>query len=257
MKQALAIALLVSALAFPQQAATEPCVQGRLLAEELLSTEHLPGLQFAVLDQGLRACSVAIGYSNLEHRVPVTEITRFRIGSISKTLTSAALGLLVEEGRLDLDAPIQKYVPTFPEKEYPITTRQLAGHLSGLPHYGPEDFINTTHYPDVIAALDKFKDRDLLFEPGDRFQLFIVRMEPDFGSAPGSGRGRVPRTDADTRVFRPLGMPHTVADHYAQLIPHRTAFYEVVGGPARRSTRRQSTTVTSGPVAAFSRPPKI
>ena len=188
--------------------------------------QNLPGLQGAVLADGRLACSVAIGYADLEQEVPVTEITRFRIGSISKTLTSAALGLLAEDERLDLDVPVQRYVPSFPEKTHPITTRQLAGHLSGLPHYGPQDFINTTHYPDVIAALDKFKDRELLFEPGDSFAY------SSFGwnliSAVLQEAAGVEFLELmQTRVFSPLDMPHTLADQYAQLIPHRTSFSEV------------------------------
>jgi len=103
---------------------------------------------------------------------------------------------------------------------------KLAGHLSGLPHYGSEDFINTKHYPDVIAALDKFKDRELLFEPGDRFAY------SSFGwnliSAVLQEAAGVEFLELmQTRVFGPLDMPHTLADQYAELIPHRTSFYEV------------------------------
>ena len=227
MKRALAFVLLVSAPAFCQQTNTaDPCAQAHAHLEEWFLDQNLPGLQGAVLADGRLVCSVAIGYADLEQQVAVTEITRFRIGSISKTLTSAALGLLVEDERLDLDAPVQRYVPSFPEKTHPITTRQLAGHLSGMPHYGPQDFINTKHYSDVIAALDKFKDRELLFEPGERFAY------SSFGwnliSAVLQEAAGVEFLELmQTRVFSPLDMPHTLADQYAQLIPHRTSFYEV------------------------------
>ena len=52
--------------------------------------------------------------------MPVTSLTRFRIGSASKPLTAATVGLLYERGRLDLDAPVQEYVPGYPEKRWPI-----------------------------------------------------------------------------------------------------------------------------------------
>lgn len=62
------------------------------------------------------------GYADAENRVPVREETKFRIGSVSKPLTAAAVGLSVEQGKLDLDAPVQQYVLTFRQKRRPITT---------------------------------------------------------------------------------------------------------------------------------------
>jgi CubicO group peptidase (beta-lactamase class C family) len=88
-----------------------------------------------VIKDGHVIWSEGFGMADLEQQVPATPLTRFRVGSVSKPLTSAALGLLVEEHKLDLDAPIQKYVPSFPQKPWPITTRQLAGHLAGIRHY--------------------------------------------------------------------------------------------------------------------------
>ena len=95
----------------------------------------IPGLQVAVAVDGKLVWSEGFGYADLAGKVPVTAETQFRIGSVSKPLTAAAVALLYEEGRLDLDAPVQRYVPSFPDKGYPITTRQLAGHLAGIRHY--------------------------------------------------------------------------------------------------------------------------
>jgi hypothetical protein len=67
--------------------------------------------------------------ADLEGQAATTRQTKFRIGSVSKPLTSAAVGLLFQEGQLDLDAPVQRYVPSFPAKRWPITTRELAGIL--------------------------------------------------------------------------------------------------------------------------------
>jgi CubicO group peptidase (beta-lactamase class C family) len=84
----------------------------------------------------------------------VTPLTRFRVGSVSKSLTAAALGLLVEEGKLDLDAPVQRYVPAFPRKRWPVTTRQAAGHLAGIRHYLPGEFESRRHYATVAEHVD-------------------------------------------------------------------------------------------------------
>uniref|UniRef100_A0A8D2LPT5 Lactamase beta n=2 Tax=Varanus komodoensis TaxID=61221 RepID=A0A8D2LPT5_VARKO len=89
---------------------------------------------------GKEVWSEGMGYADVENRVPCKPETVARIASISKSLTMVAVAKLWEEGRLDLDAPVQKYVPEFPEKEYEgekvtITTRLLASHLSGIRHY--------------------------------------------------------------------------------------------------------------------------
>ncbi|XP_053740733.1 serine beta-lactamase-like protein LACTB, mitochondrial isoform X1 [Synchiropus splendidus] len=99
-----------------------------------------PGLVVGVSVNGHQVWSEGFGYSDLENRVPCGPTTVMRIASISKPLTSAAAALLCEEGKLDLDAPVQKYVPEFPVKQFDgqdvtITPRLLLSHLSGIRHY--------------------------------------------------------------------------------------------------------------------------
>lgn len=62
--------------------------------------------------------TIGIGYADLENRVPCTSETVMRIASVCKPLTSAAAARLCEEGKLDLDVPVQKYVPEFPQKQF-------------------------------------------------------------------------------------------------------------------------------------------
>ena len=135
----------------PQASADEPgdltarITEGQALIRELMRQEKLPGVSVTVLRNGKQIWTEGFGYADLEQKVPVGPETRFRIGSISKTLTAALLGLLVEEGKLDLDQPVQKYAPAYPEKRFPLTTRIVAGHLSGIPHYSEAEFLNHTH----------------------------------------------------------------------------------------------------------------
>jgi serine beta-lactamase-like protein LACTB, mitochondrial len=82
----------------------------RAVAKELLS-RGIPGLAIAVAVDGRIVYSEGFGFADLEERVPVWPTTKFRIGSVSKPLTAVALVQLVEQGKLDLDAPVQKYVP--------------------------------------------------------------------------------------------------------------------------------------------------
>ena len=95
----------------------------RTLMTAVMEESGTPGMSVAVGIDGRVVWSEGFGYADVEHRVPVWEETKFRIGSVSKPVTAAAIGLLVEQGKLDLDAPVQRYVPSFPEKRWSITTR--------------------------------------------------------------------------------------------------------------------------------------
>jgi len=208
------------------QSIPEAIQSARAIVERFRTEHDVPGMSIAVAVRGEIVWEEEWGLADVEDGTPVDQNTRFRIGSVSKALTSAAVGLLYEQGRLDLDAPVQRYVPTFPEKEYPITTRQLGGHTSGIPHYGSDDFANFVRYESVVAALDKFKDRELLFAPGERFAY------SSFGynliSAVVEGAAGVPFLEfMDSAVFAPLGMQLTIVDDYRLIIPGRTDFYEL------------------------------
>src|SRR5262245_27751444 len=104
--------------------------------------QRIPGIQVAIAVDGNLVWSQGFGYADLARKIPVTNESQFRVGSVSKALTAAAVGLLYERGVLDLDAPVQRYVPTFPDKGYPITTRQLAGHLAGIRHYRGDEAVS-------------------------------------------------------------------------------------------------------------------
>ena len=102
--------------------------------------QSIPGAVLAVSKDGKLVCSVGLGYSDVENGVPCSPLTVMRVASISKAMSAVALMQLWEKGKVDLDAPIQKYVPYFPEKEFEgkpvtITTRQLLTHTAGIRHY--------------------------------------------------------------------------------------------------------------------------
>jgi serine beta-lactamase-like protein LACTB, mitochondrial len=120
------------ASAAPAQAA-QPYAEARANADKIgnkLMARGIPGLALAVAVNGRLVYAQGFGYADLQERVPAWPTTRFRIGSISKPLTAVALMQLVKQGRVDLDAPVQRYVPSFPDKGTKITPRLLAGHLA-------------------------------------------------------------------------------------------------------------------------------
>jgi CubicO group peptidase (beta-lactamase class C family) len=104
---------------------------------EFVKASRTPGIAMTIRDDTGLIYSGSAGYANLESANFVDPATTmFRIGSTSKALTSYAAALLHERGQLDIDAPIQTYVPSFPEKQNGETTvRLLAGHLAGIRHY--------------------------------------------------------------------------------------------------------------------------
>src|SRR5262245_27709804 len=100
-----------------------------------MKAKGIPGLSAAVLLAGEIRWAKGYGLSDLENDVPTVPATLFRLASVSKTLTAVAVMQLAERGKLDLDAPIQKYCPKFPEKPWPVTARELLAHLAGVRHY--------------------------------------------------------------------------------------------------------------------------
>ena len=183
-----------------------------------------PGAQIAVSRGGRVVWSKSFGCADLELDVPVGPDTRFRIGSVSKPLTAAAVGLLVEDGKLDLDAPVQTYVPVFPRKAWPVTTRQLAGHLAGIRHYEGAEFLNRDHYATVRAGLSMFEKDALLFEPGTSYSYSSYGW--NLVSAVVEGASGEPfLAFMEKRVFTPAGMTHTSADEVTPIIPGRSRFY--------------------------------
>ncbi len=204
---------------------TDAIAHARLLAQAMTEESRTPGLSVAVGVDGEIVWSEGFGYASVEQRTPVWPETKFRIGSISKPLTAAALALLYEQGRLDLDAPVQRYVPTFPEKRWPITTRQVAGHLAGIRHYRNREFLSSRRYATVAEGLEIFQDDTLLFEPGTRYSYSSYGWNLLSAVVEGAA-GENFLSYMRRHVFQPLGMTHTVADHTDSIIPHRTEFYD-------------------------------
>jgi len=202
----------------------ETVTRMRTLVCERLSS-HIPGVQVAVAIDGTLVWSEGFGYADAARKRPVTRATQFRIGSVSKPLTAAAVVLLYEQGKLDLDAPIQRYVPTFPDKGYPISTRQLAGHLAGIRHYKDREFFLNRHFATVRDGLAIFQDDSLLFPPGTRFSYSSYGWNLVSAAVEGAaGEDFLPYISA--RVFRPLGLTHTAPDRADSVLPDRTQFYD-------------------------------
>jgi serine beta-lactamase-like protein LACTB, mitochondrial len=222
---ALAQSTTVATLEIPHAAAREFADKQ---AKEWLS-RGIPGLAIAVAVDGKLVYSEAFGYADLEERVPAWPTTKFRIGSISKPLTAVALMQLVEAGKIDLDAPVQKYVPSFPDKGAVITVRMLAGHLGGIRHYQGNEFDIQKHYPNVLESLKIFENDPLVAPPGTKFSYSSYGFNL-LSAVIESAAGEEFLTYMQQRVFAPLGLVHTTADQNSQIIEQRSRFYDIPKG---------------------------
>jgi CubicO group peptidase (beta-lactamase class C family) len=203
----------------------EAIQDSRTLILEIMEEAGIPGASVAVGIGGRIVWAEGFGWADVELGVPVTTLTKFRVGSVSKPITAAGLGLLVERGQLDLDAPVQTYVPGFQEKRWPITTRQLGGHTAGIRHYRGAEMMSARRYPTVASGLEIFADDSLLFEPGTEYSYSSYGW--NLLSAVMEGASGVDfLTFMRDEVFEPLGLRHTVADHTDSIITFRTRFYE-------------------------------
>ncbi len=204
---------------------TEVVNQSRTLIDSVMRARNIPGLSIAVSMDGNVVWSEGFGYANLEQQTSVTSTTKFRIGSVSKSLTSVALGQLYEQGKLDFDSPVQSYVPSFPEKEKgEVTVRLLAGHLAGIRHYDGREMLNSRRYGTVSDGLDIFKNDTLLTSPGTKYSYSSYGWNLLSAVVEGASGERFLAYMSD-HVFGPLGMRHTVAGHTDSIIVGRTGFY--------------------------------
>lgn len=194
--------------------------------DSLQATQRIPGVSVSVGTTTKILWSEGFGYSDLETLLPVSIHSKFRMGSVSKSITSVAVGKLVEDKKLDLDAPIQQYVPDFPVKKFSFTSRQLATHTAGIRHYGPNDPIACPkRYRNVHEGLSIFDQDTLLFKPGTAYNYSTYGysvLSAVIEGASGSDYSSYMRTN----VFKPIGMTETSPDYSDSIVVNRVRFYE-------------------------------
>jgi serine beta-lactamase-like protein LACTB, mitochondrial len=192
-----------------------------------LGDHFVPGLSVAVVNQAAVVYTQGFGLADLENGVPASPDTIYRIASVSKSITAIGAMQLVEAGKLDLDAPIQNYCPAFPRKNWPITTRELLTHQSGISDYRNDaETINTRHYASINEALTQFENDPLEFEPGTKMQYtsygYIVL------GCVIEGASGLPYADYMRKaVFTPAQMISTRLDDVFAIIPHRARGYRL------------------------------
>ena len=228
----LVLSLLLPAFSVAQPARLAPEKRAHLetAISRFMAANSIPGVSVAVVENGAVEWTAGFGTADLENFVPATPHTLYRLASISKSITATATLLLWQQGKLDLDAPVQKYCPAFPEKDAPITTRELLGHLAGIRHYKSEsqddpEIGNTKHFPNSIqGGVDFFKNDPLLAKPGAEFH-YSTQGFTLVGCAIEGASGENYADYVRKNVLAPAGMTHTVVDDRFAIVPYRTRFY--------------------------------
>lgn len=182
-----------------------------------------PGAAVAVAVRQEVVWAECFGYANIATREKVTSTTKFRVGSVSKPFTAAAIARLFEQGKIDLDASALDYLPNSPRNRPTFSVRQLAAHLAGFGSERSRDFVNTRRYESVTEAVSEFEGDPLPFAPGARFN-YSGRGYTLLSAIVENLHHREFLTAMDDLVFRPLEMKDTCAD--LPTATHVTVFYD-------------------------------
>jgi CubicO group peptidase (beta-lactamase class C family) len=204
-----------------QTAATAPDAVDRFVAAEM-SRRHIPGVSIAVSRRGNPIKVEGYGMADLEHKIPVTPETVFKIGSVSKQFLATGIMLLAQEGRLSIDDPVSKYVDDAPESWRGITLRHLLTHTSGILREGPA-FDPWKIQPDSVVIKSAFA-RPLDFPTGTKYQYCNVCY---FTLADIIARvsGMSWEAFLTEKVFRPAGMTATRSTTTTALVNGRARGY--------------------------------
>ncbi len=206
--------------AAPSLELSEAVDRTRRIIRADLAAQNLPGVSVAVGMGGEIVWAEGFGWADIETRVPVTPNTRFGIGTASTVLTSAAVGMLVEKGRLGLDNEIQTYVPQFAKRQWPVTLRQVMANVGGLDTDGEDDPLLRQRCERPVEAVQNFAKSALLFEPGTQYRHSKYGWILVSAAIEAAADQRF-LTFMDERIFRPLGMDNTGAESATEENPDR------------------------------------
>lgn len=190
-----------------------------------------PGCAVGVSQNDSVTFAKGYGMADLEHDRPITPQTRFYLASVSKQFTAMSIVLLAQDHRLSLDDSVRAWVPEVPSFSAPITLRQLLHHTSGLRDYftllavsgWPADGQLTEAQLLALVA----RQKNLNFPPGDEF-LYSNTGYALLAIVVKRASGQSLRDFADARIFKPLGMTHTVfRDDHTSLVPQRALGYQL------------------------------
>lgn len=190
-----------------------------------LAERHIPGAAVAVVKNGKLIKSAGYGLASVEFNVPATKETVFEIGSVSKQITAAAIMLLVEDGKINLDANISTYLPLAPEIWKNVTVRHLLTHTSGVKSYTSIGGFELSKRYKVADFIKELSIQPLEFEPGSQYKYSNSGYSL-LGYIIESASGKTYWEFLRSRIFEPLKMNSTADRDPQFIITNRATGYE-------------------------------
>jgi CubicO group peptidase (beta-lactamase class C family) len=184
-----------------------------------------------VAKDGTTVFEQSSGWANIEWKIPNTAVTKFRLGSMTKQFTAAAILLLEEQGKLKVEDPLSKFIPSAPEAWKSVTLYHLLTHTSGVPSFTDLSEYGTWKLSPENPAqmMAHIRDKPLDFTPGEKFKYsnsgYVL-----LGWVVELASGQSYETFLREHVFRPLGMNDSGYDSNTAVIPQRASGY--VPGPS-------------------------
>ena len=197
-----------------------------------MKNRQIPGVAVGVYSRGQVLLAKGYGMSNVELSVPVKPETVFQSGSVGKQFVSAAIMMLVEEGKINLDDSIVKYFPNAPESWKPILIKNLLSHTSGLAEYesperiGPKGpfYLRLDFTEDELV--EKVEALPIEFKVGEKWDYRNTNYLL-LGIVIHKVTGKFYADFLQERIFRPLGMTSTRLISEADIIPNRASGYDL------------------------------
>lgn len=230
--------LLTFQTCFAQQEIPSPKLdEFRKFMQSQMKSDQIPGMTIGFISwngNNEKLWVEGFGYSDLENNVAAKAETAYRLGSISKMMTAAAVLQLMEQSKINLDAEIQNYVPYFPKKKWPVTVRELLGHLGGISHYKNYDVEGRIkEHKTTREAIAIFENFDLVGQPGTyTYSSYGYNL---LGAAVEGASGMSFDDYMSKNIWVPLEMKNTRLDDPDSLIPNRARGYRIIDGEIKNS----------------------
>ncbi|MEN0051982.1 MAG: serine hydrolase domain-containing protein, partial [Bacteroidota bacterium] len=230
----LIFALLISQFAFGQWADTEKqqySKNAQIILNQAIELRDFVGVTSGVAQNGQLIWKGGAGWNNRKNSIPADGNMLHRTASITKPMTAVAILQLVEKGKIDLDVPIQTYLPEFPKKsEGDITTRHLLQNTSGIkPYKNQREGTPKKHYPTLLDAIATFQDRALAFEPGTDY-LYTTYGYVVLGAIIEKVSGQTYHDYMQENIWSKANMKHTSLEIKGNEYPNKAELYHKLKG---------------------------
>ena len=207
-----------------QQPYAKPISESQAAVRAFLEKNDVPGVGVAVAIKGKVVWSEGFGLADRESKTAASPETRFGLGSISKSLTTALALRLAEQGKLDLDAPIERYLEGWPHVGKGVTVRFIAAHLSGLDDQFASGLMETKKAYSTTEALREIQKEPLRSTPGSEV-FYGTGTYTVIAAVIEKVTGKPFETAMADEVFKPLGLKNIVPNDPHRFLERKTSFY--------------------------------